>query len=145
MDFKNDSVITIDVTVNTTVEKAWETWTKPAHITNWNFASDDWCCPTASNEVKEGGDFSWRMEAKDGSFGFDFNGTYSKVVPNKLLEYDLGDGRPVTVKFQQQGSKTIVTETFQGEDTNTLEQQRNGWQCILNNFKKYIENNNSSG
>lgn len=139
MDFENDTIITIDVTVNATLEKAWETWTKPEHIVHWNFASDDWQCPSATNDVSEGGKFSWRMEAKDGSMGFDFEGTYTKVIPNELLEYDLGDGRPVRVRFEQQGEVTVVTETFQGEDTNTLEQQRHGWQCILNNYRAHIE------
>ncbi len=139
MNFENDTIITIDVTVNASLERAWETWTKPEHIVSWNFASDDWQCPAAINDVSEGGKFSWRMEAKDGSMGFDFDGTYTKVIPKEILEYDLGDGRPVRVRFEQQGDVTILTETFQGEDTNTLEQQRHGWQCILNNYKAYIE------
>lgn len=139
MEFANDTKITIEVAVNTSVENAWEMWTKPEHIVNWNFASDDWQCPSATNNVSEGGNFSWRMEAKDGSVGFDFEGTYTKVIPNQLLEYDLGDGRPVTVRFEQHGNSTLIKETFQGENTNTLDQQRHGWQCILDNYKLYVE------
>lgn len=134
-----DKKVTISVDVNTPIERAWDTWTNPKHIVNWNFASDDWQCPSAINDVSEGGKFSWRMEAKDGSMGFDFEGTYTKVVPNELLEYGLGDGRPVIVRFEQKGDVTVLTETFQGEDTNTLEQQKQGWQCILNNYKLYTE------
>ena len=134
-----DKKVTISVDVRSTLKKAWETWTNPEHIVNWNFASDDWQCPSATNDISEGGKFSWRMEAKDGSTGFDFGGTYTKVIPHELLEYDLGDGRPVSVRFEQQGEITVLTETFQGEDSNTLEQQKHGWQCILNNFKAYVE------
>lgn len=134
-----DKKVKISVDVNTPIERAWDTWTNPKHIVNWNFASDDWQCPSAINDVSDGGKFSWRMEAKDGSMGFDFEGTYTKVVPNELLEYDLGDGRPVSVRFEQKGDVTVLTETFQGEDTNTLEQQKQGWQCILNNYKLYTE------
>ena len=139
MEFGNDKIITIDIKVKAPLDKAWKVWTSPEHIVNWNFASDDWHCPAATNDVSEGGKFSWRMEAKDGSFGFDFEGTYTKVTPNELLEYDLGDGRPVKVRFRQKGNETIITETFQGEDENTLEQQRYGWQCILNNYKTCVE------
>lgn len=139
MEFIDDKIITIEVYVNAPLEKAWEVWTSPEHIVNWNFASADWHCPSATNDVSEGGKFSWRMEAKDGSFGFDFEGTYTKVIPNELLEYDLGDGRPVKVRFEQNGNQTLLTETFQGEDENTLEQQRYGWQCILNNYKACVE------
>lgn len=132
-------MVTIAVEVNAPIEKAWEYWTRPEHIVNWNFASDDWHCPSATNDIAEGSKFSWRMEAKDGSMGFDFEGTYKKVIPNELLEYDLGDGRPVSVRFQQQGDAIVLTETFQGEDIHTLEQQRDGWQAILNNYKSYLE------
>lgn len=139
MEFIDDKIITIEVKVNAPLEEAWKIWTNPKDIINWNFASDDWHCPSATNDVSEGGKFSWRMEAKDGSFGFDFEGTYTKVIPNELLEYDLGDGRPVKVRFGQNGNQTLLTETFQGEDENTLEQQRYGWQCILNNYKACVE------
>ena len=139
MEFIDDKIITIEVKVNAPLEEAWKIWTNPKDIINWNFASDDWHCPSATNDVSEGGKFSWRMEAKDGSFGFDFEGTYTKVIPNELLEYDLGDGRPVKVRFEQNGNQTLLTETFQGEDENTLEQQRYGWQCILNNYKACVE------
>ena len=134
-----DKVITIRVELNSTIEKAWDFWTNPEHIVHWNFASENWHCPSAVNDTKEGGKFSWRMEAKDGSFGFDFMGVYTKVVPQKLLQYGLGDGRPVSVQFEQIDDKIIVSETFQGEDVNTLERQREGWQCILNNYKLYVE------
>lgn len=132
-------MITISAELSVDVGRAWTAWTGPEHIVNWNFASDDWHCPSAVNHVEEGGTFSWRMEAKDGSMCFDFEGTYTKVVPEQLLEYDLGDGRPVTVRFEKQEGGVRVSETFQGEDEHTLEQQRQGWQAILNNFKTYAE------
>ena len=140
MSFENDRKVTIHVTVDSSMDEVWNNWTSPEHIVHWNFASDDWCCPAVENDVRVGGQFSWRMEAKDGSFGFDFCGEYTEVVKNKVLEYRLGDGRPVRVEFTQVENGVELKETFQGEDENTLEMQEKGWQNILNNFKKHVEN-----
>lgn len=139
MSFENDRKVIIHVTVDSSMDEVWNNWTSPEHIVHWNFASDDWCCPAAENDVRVGGQFSWRMEAKDGSFGFDFCGEYTEVVKNKVLEYRLGDGRPVSVEFTQVENGVELKETFQGEDENTLEMQEKGWQNILNNFKKHVE------
>jgi uncharacterized protein YndB with AHSA1/START domain len=105
----------------------------------WNNASDDWHTPSATSDLKEGGKFTSRMEAKDGSFGFDFGGTFTKVVPQKNLEYVIGDGRKVSVKFEEQDGKILITETFEAEGQNPIEMQQQGWQAILDNFKKYTE------
>ena len=131
--------ITISATVNASPAKVWECWTKPEHVTHWNFASPEWHCPRGENDLRPGGIFSFRMEAKDGSMGFDFGGTYTEVVNEKKISYKLGDERTVTVLFDKEGSSTIVTETFDTEDVNAAEMQRAGWQAILDNFKKYTE------
>ena len=117
----------------------WEYWSKPEHITKWNSASDDWHTPRAENDLRVGGKFTARMEAKDGSFGFDFGGIYDAVRENEYIEYTLGDGRKVKVHFKDQGDSTKVTESFDAESTNSVELQRGGWQAILDNFKKYVE------
>jgi uncharacterized protein YndB with AHSA1/START domain len=134
-----ESQITVEVLVNAPIEKVWEYWTKPEHIVNWNFASSDWCSPNAVNDLKVGGEFNFRMEAKDGSGGFDFQGTYSLVEPNKKIEYTIIDGRKVTIEFGEEGGGCRVVETFEAEKINPLEMQKSGWQAILNNFKKYVE------
>ncbi len=139
MEAQNKTVITISNTVNAPVEKVWEYWTKPEHITQWNNASDDWHTPRAENDLRVGGSFSCRMEAKDGSFGFDFGGVYDSIIPNAYIEYTLGDGRKVIVKFDADGNKTKVTENFEAENTNSIELQKGGWQAILDNLKKYTE------
>lgn len=131
--------ITIEATVNTPVEKAWEYFTKPEHITKWNFASDDWHCPSAENDLRPGGSFSSRMEAKDGSFGFDFGGVYDVVETNKVIEYTLGDGRKVKIDFAGEDGTTTIATVFEAEGTNPVEMQKTGWQMILNNYKKYAE------
>jgi uncharacterized protein YndB with AHSA1/START domain len=131
--------VTVETTVNAPVEKVWETWSQPQHITRWCAASDDWHAPRAENDLRKGGKFSTRMEAKDGSFGFDFGGIYDEVKKNELIEYTMGDGRKVQVTFTKQGSSTKVVETFEAENTNPVEMQRGGWQAILDNFKKYTE------
>jgi uncharacterized protein YndB with AHSA1/START domain len=105
----------------------------------WNHASDDWYSPKAENDLKPGGKFNYRMEAKDGSFGFDFYGTYKKVKTNELIDYALGDGRKVTVSFTENEKETYIEIKFEAESTHAIEMQRNGWQAILNNFKKYVE------
>lgn len=134
-------MITVSNTVNAPVEKVWDYWTGPQHITKWCNASDDWHAPKAENDIRTGGKFSTRMEAKDGSFGFDFGGVYDKVKTNELIEYTMDDGRTVSIVFEANGNETRVTETFEAETENPVEMQRGGWQAILDNFKKYTEEN----
>lgn len=133
------TVITAETTINAPVEKVWSCFTTPQHILKWNNASDDWHTPRAENDVRPGGKFLWRMEARDGSVGFDFTGVYNKVEPFKLLEYTLDDNRKVQVQFESRGDTTVVTEKFEAEEMNSVELQKEGWQAILNNFKKYVE------
>lgn len=132
--------ITVKANVNAPVEKVWKTWTTPGDIMQWNNASDDWHTTKATNDLKVGGKFSSHMEAKDGSFGFDFGGIYDRVEINKNIEYTLGDGRKVAINFKANGNQTEVTETFDAETQNSIEMQQQGWQAILNNFTKYTEN-----
>ena len=131
--------ITVEATVNAPAEKVWEAWTKPEHIVKWNFASDDWHSPWAKADFREGGNFSARMEAKDGSMGFDFGGVYNVIRTNEYIESTMGDGRKIWVTFTKQGNATKVVETFEAESTNSIELQKGGWQAILDNFKKYTE------
>ncbi len=131
--------ITIEATVNAPIEKVWEYWTLPKHITQWNQASDDWHSPSAENDLRVGGSFSTRMEAKDGSFGFDFGGVYETVNIHAQIAYVLGDGRTVSIDFDSQGEQIHIKETFEAETQNAAELQKNGWQAILNSFKKYTE------
>ncbi len=132
-------LITVTTLVNASPHHAWDFWTKPEHIVQWNHASADWHTKHASVELKQGGKFLSRMEAKDGSVGFDFVGTFTKIVRGELLEYVLEDNRKVSVRFAEQDGAVIVTETFETETKNPVEMQRDGWQAILNNFKKYAE------
>jgi len=141
METKNATNITVEATVNAPVEKVWSYFTQPQHVKNWNNASDDWHTPRAENDLQVGGNFVYRMEAKDGSFGFDFGGTYDAVKENEYLEYTIGDGRKVKISFIPQGTSTKVVENFEAETTNSVELQRTGWQSILDNFKKYTEAN----
>ncbi|HEU5165326.1 MAG TPA: SRPBCC family protein [Chitinophagaceae bacterium] len=131
--------ITVEATVNAPVEIVWKTWSEPQHIKQWCAASDDWHAPKAENDLRTGGTFSTRMEAKDGSFGFDFGGVYDNVKKNELIEYTMGDGRKVRVIFTPTGDITKIVETFDAETTNPVDMQRTGWQAILDNFKKYTE------
>ena len=133
--------ITVETTINAPLEKVWDYWTKPEHITQWSFASADWHTPTAENDLRVGGKFSSRMEAKDGSMGFDFGGTYDDVKEHELISYSLGDGRKVEIKFSAEGDSTKLVEKFDPESTNPVEMQQAGWQAILDNFKKYVEEN----
>jgi uncharacterized protein YndB with AHSA1/START domain len=133
--------ITISATINAPVEKVWTYYTEPEHLMQWNFASDDWMCPSATNDLRVGGTFTSRMEAKDGSFGFDFGGTYSEVVPNERIVYSLSDARKIEVNFSETDGITTVTTVFDAEKENPEEMQREGWQAILNNFKKHVESN----
>lgn len=134
----NPTFITVESTVDSPAEKAWHCWTTPECITQWNFASDDWQCPSVVSELKEGGIYKARMEAKDGSFGFDFEGTFSKIIPHKQIDLTFGD-RTSTVIFEEQEGKTHIAQTFQAEAENPIEMQRQGWQAILDNFKKHAE------
>ena len=135
------TTITVENAVNASVDKVWKFWTLPEHITKWNSASEDWHTPKAENDLRVGGKFVSRMEAKDGSFGFDFGGTYDEIKTNQLIAYTLGDGRKVEITFKSEGTSTKVTETFEAETENPIEMQKVGWQSILNNFKKYVEAN----
>lgn len=130
--------ITVSATVAAPIEKVWSAYTTPADIIQWNAASDDWHTTTATVDLREGGAFSSRMEAKDGSFGFDFAGTYTKIVPHQLIEYSFGD-RVAKVEFNQGPAGVTVQVSFVAETTHTLDQQREGWQAILNNFKRHVE------
>ncbi|MFB3166629.1 SRPBCC family protein [Neobacillus sp. 179-C4.2 HS] len=132
--------IVVETTVQAPVEKVWEYWTEPTHITKWNTASEEWHTPFAENDLKVGGKFLSRMEAKDGSFGFDFGGVYDDVRLNEVIAYSLEDGRKVTINFIGQGDETKVIETFDAENSNPIEMQEAGWQAILDNFKKYVTN-----
>ena len=135
----NENTITVQTNIQVPIEKAWEFWSGPEHITQWNFATEEWHCPKAENDLKPGGRFVWRMEAKDGSMGFDYSGTYVKVIPNELIEKKLDDDRMVRINFKSQDNSTLITETFEAENQNPIELQRNGWQAILDNFKRYAE------
>lgn len=130
--------ITVETLVRAPVAKVWSAYTTPADITKWNIAIDTWHCPSAAADLRAGGAFSSRMEAKDGSFGFDFAGTYTKIVPHKLIEYSFGD-RSGTVEFLDSSNGVTVRSTFDAETQHSIEQQREGWQAILNNFKKHVE------
>lgn len=133
--------VTVEATISADTNKVWEYFTKPEHITKWNFANDDWHCPRAENDLHVGGKYSARMEAKDGSFGFDFDAVYDEVIDQKKLTYTMGDGRQATTTFEDLGGTTKVTTTFDAEGENDVEMQRAGWQAILDNFKKYAESN----
>src|SRR5215203_5611531 len=141
MDTQEKTLITIESTINAPAAKVWDYWTKPEHITKWNYASDDWHTPWAKTDFREGGSFSARMEAKDGSMGFEFGGVYDVLKPNEYIEYTIGDGRKVKVKFTEDGNSTKVVESFEAESQNSVELQKGGWQAILDNFKKYTEAN----
>jgi uncharacterized protein YndB with AHSA1/START domain len=131
--------ITIEATVNAAIETVWGKWTNPNDIVKWNNASDDWHTTKAENDLKIGGRFSSRMEAKDGSFGFDFWGIYTNIIINELIEYNMGDDRKAKVLFIAENGKTTIITTFEAENENPIEMQQFGWQAILNNFKKYVE------
>jgi len=130
--------LTVETLIHASVARVWSAYTTPADITKWNFAMDTWCCPSATVDLREGGSFSSRMEAKDGSFGFDFAGTYTKIVPHERIEYAFGD-RSGTVEFVETANGVNVRSTFDAETQHAIEQQREGWQAILNNFKKHAE------
>ena len=139
METKEKITITVEATINAPVEKVWNLWTYPVHIVHWNNASDDWHTPKAENDLRVGGKFLSRMEAKDGSWGFDFEGEYSSVELHRQIMYAMADGRKVEVFFTAKGNETVIIENFDAEETNSIEMQQAGWQAILDNFKKYVE------
>jgi uncharacterized protein YndB with AHSA1/START domain len=141
METKARTVVNISATVNAPVTKTWDYWTNPDHMTKWNHASDDWHSPWAKSDFREGGQFSARMEAKDGSMGFEFGGVYNVIRNHEYIEFTMGDGRKVKTSFSPQGETTVVTESFEAEDLHPVDFQRMGWQAILDNFKKYTEAN----
>ena len=134
------TIITIEAIVNKSINQVWEMWTKPEHITQWCFAADDWHCPTSNSDFKVGGKINTRMEAKDGSFGFDFWGIYNEIKPNEKVAITLGDDRKWDTFFYEVDGGVKVIEEFEAENENPIEMQQAGWQMILNNFKKYAEN-----
>ncbi|MDQ4013742.1 MAG: SRPBCC family protein [Thermoproteota archaeon] len=135
--------ITVQAVINAPVEQIWKLYTESEHVMKWNNASNDWHTPSAENDLKVGGKFLYRMEAKDGSSGFDFDGTYEQVKTNELIAYSISDGRKVQVMFtKDDNTRTKMVTIFEAESTNPIEMQCDGWQAILNNFKKYVETRN---
>ena len=134
------TTITIQAKIHALVEKVWKSYTSPKDVMRWNNASEEWHTPKAENDLRVGGKFVYRMEAKDKSIGFDFSGVYDEVKKNEVIAFTIGDGRKVRVIFRVK-DETEVVITFEAESTNSIEMQREGWQSILNNFKKYVENN----
>jgi uncharacterized protein YndB with AHSA1/START domain len=132
--------ITVETIIQAPIEKIWKCWNEPEHIKGWAFASDDWCAPRAENDLRVRGRFKTRMEAKDGSTGFDLEGAYTLVTLHERIEYSMDgeDSRKVQVAFTPEGDSYRVSETFEAEATNSLEMQRVGWQAILDNFKKHV-------
>ena len=134
-----NNFIKIETSIDAPIEKVWELFIQPAHIVKWNSASDDWHTVQAKNDLYIGGKFSYRMEAKNGSMGFDFNGTYTRVKPLGYIEYVIEDGRKVKISFIAQVDSIKILEMFEAENVNPIEAQKQGWQSILNNFKRYVE------
>ena len=132
--------VEIEALISADLSKVWSYWTSPEHITKWNFAVPEWCCPSATNDLRRGGKYQARMEARDGSVGFDFEAIYDEVLERKRIAYTMTDGRKAITNFEQVGSSTKVNTVFDAEMTNPIEMQKNGWQAILNTFKKYVEN-----
>lgn len=131
--------ISIETKVKASLSDVWSAWTTPEDITRWNFASDEWCCPRATIDLRPNGKFSYRMESKDGSMGFDFSGKFSAIEEKKLIELHLEDNRLVKITFTDTSDGILIEETFEVEDENSAKQQKEGWQAILNNFKKHAE------
>lgn len=131
--------ITVETTVDATLAEVWDAWNDPEDIVQWNSAQDDWHTTKSTVDLREGGKFLSRMEAKDGSSGFDFEGTYTRVVPRELIEYQMSDGREVRVEFVERSGRVVVTTTFDAESENSAEMQRAGWQAIADNFGRYVE------
>jgi uncharacterized protein YndB with AHSA1/START domain len=132
-------IITVSTVVKAPIDRVWNAWTLPEHITKWNAASDDWHSPSATNDLRVGGRFKCRMEARDGSAGFDFEGTYTRVEPQRQIAYAMDDGREVSMRFEPVDGGTKVSESFRAETENPVEMQKAGWQSILDNFRKHAE------
>jgi uncharacterized protein YndB with AHSA1/START domain len=132
----------MDTTGRKTITVGTYISSSPEHISNWNFASEEWHCPSAKNDLKREGKFKWRMEARDGSGGFDYSGVYEKVIPNEKIIKRLDDGRLIVIDFKKLDRGTKITETFEAEKENSLDSQRKGWQAILDNFKSYVMSQN---
>ncbi len=135
----NNQRITVETIAKKPISLVWEKWTLPEHIMKWNNASEDWYTPSAENDLRAGGTFNYKMAAKDDSFSFDFRGIYNEVVFNKKIAYTLDDGRKVVIEFNEENEGVKVVETFDAEGTHPAEMQRAGWQAILDNFKRYVE------
>lgn len=133
------TVITIETTINAPVEKVWKAWNTAEDVVQWNSASPEWHTPRAENDFRTGGKFLYRMEARDGSFGFDFYGIYDVITPHEYIEYTMGDDRKVKTTFTANGNATHIVQAFEAESTNSIDMQRTGWQAILDNFKRYAE------
>ncbi|MEK3793426.1 SRPBCC family protein [Paenibacillus sp. FSL R7-0204] len=141
MEENQPTKVTVQAVVQAPVEKVWQYWTEPDYITKWNQASEDWHAPRAENNLHVGGTFLTRMEAKDGSMGFDFGGVYDVVNKHEMISYTLGDGRRVEITFVDQGNETKIIQTFDAENANPVELQQAGWQAIMDNFRAYTEHN----
>ncbi|MFV8338232.1 SRPBCC family protein [Flavobacterium sp. LB3P21] len=133
-------MITVQNTINASIEKVWELWTAPEHVMKWNNASEDWHTPFAENDLKVGGKFKYTMASKDGTMRFDFEGIYTNVVSPSLIEYKLADDRKVKITFESQKNGILLIEKFDPETENSEALQQQGWQAILDNFKKHVEN-----
>lgn len=139
MEATKPQVLTVETTIKGSIEKVWKLWTEPEHIKNWCNASDDWHVPAAENDIRVGGNFKTAMAAKDGSFAFGFKGVYTAVERYRNIAYTLTDGRKVNIILTDMGDTVKLTESFEAENTNSLELQQQGWQAIVNNFKNYVE------
>ncbi len=139
METTEKAVITVEATIQSSIEKIWECWSDPKHIIHWNNASDDWYTPKAENDLKVNGTFTYTMAARDGSMSFDFGGVYTKVEKFKTIEYTMGDGRKAINDFMPSGNHVKVITKFEAESENPIEMQKGGWQAIFDNFKKYVE------
>ncbi len=133
------TTITVETQINAPIDKVWKMWNDPKDIVQWNHASSDWHAPRSSNDLRVGGKFNTTMAAKDGSVSFDFIGEYTAVQPNQFIAYKIADGRQVHIKFSNEGAQTKVVESFEAETKHPLDIQRDGWQAILDNFRKHVE------
>lgn len=135
-------LITIEANIEAPIDIVWDLWTMPEHVQHWNFASKDWHCPKATSDFMIGGEFHYIMAAKDGSVDFDFCGTFTKILDRSFIEIFLEDGRALKIQFESEGQHTKIIETFEPEEVNPLDLQKQGWQAILNQFKAYVEGRN---
>ena len=136
-------MITVETIIAASIEKVWEFWTMPEHVIKWNNAAEDWYTPYAENDLKEGGKFKYTMASKDGTNSFDLEGIYTQVIPLSAIKFTLADGRKVNITFENKEKGVLITEKFEAETENSKELQQQGWQAILDNFKKYTENNSN--